>query len=147
MAKHRERSLPSQLAFPVVGIGASAGGIEALIEIFEGLPSTTGAAYVLVIHLSPDHASHLADLLQARSSMRVQQVTTSTPIEANQVYVIAPNHNLTMVDGYLRVTPQERSGAAARPTSTCSSAPLPKRTSSARCRWCCRARVPMARWD
>ncbi|SPA22618.1 Putative chemotaxis methyltransferase protein; contains Methylesterase domain (CheB), Methylase of chemotaxis methyl-accepting proteins domain (CheR), signal transduction histidine domain (NitrB), signal receiver (Rec) domain [Cupriavidus taiwanensis] len=109
MAKHRERSLPSQLAFPVVGIGASAGGIEALIEIFEGLPSTTGAAYVLVIHLSPDHASHLAELLQARTSMRVQQVTTSTPIEANQVYVIAPNHNLTMVDGYLRVTPQERS--------------------------------------
>ncbi|SOY63842.1 Putative chemotaxis methyltransferase protein; contains Methylesterase domain (CheB), Methylase of chemotaxis methyl-accepting proteins domain (CheR), signal transduction histidine domain (NitrB), signal receiver (Rec) domain [Cupriavidus taiwanensis] len=108
MAKHRERSLPSQLAFPVVGIGASAGGIEALIEIFEGLPSTTGAAYVLVIHLSPDHASHLADLLQARTSMRVQQVTASMPIEANQVYVIAPNHNLTMVDGYLRVSPQER---------------------------------------
>lgn len=107
MASKHERSLPSQLAFPVVGIGASAGGIEALIQIFEGLPSTTGAAFVLVLHLAPDHASHLAEVLQSRTGMRVQQVSAPMPIEANQVYIIAPNHNLTMVDGYLRVTPQE----------------------------------------
>lgn len=108
MAKNRERPLPSQLAFPVVGMGASAGGIEALIQVFDGLPASTGAAFVLVVHLSPDHASNLAPVLQARTTMPVRQVTDTTRIEANHVYVIAPNHSLTMIDGYLRVGPQER---------------------------------------
>jgi two-component system CheB/CheR fusion protein len=107
MAKHHERSLPSQLAFPIVGMGASAGGIEALIQVFEALPASTGAAFVIVLHLSPDHASNLAQVLQTRTNMPVQQVTGPARIEANQVYVIAPNYSLTMVDGYLRVAPQE----------------------------------------
>ncbi|QEZ45755.1 CheR family methyltransferase [Cupriavidus oxalaticus] len=108
MAKNRERPLSSQLVFPVVGIGASAGGIEALIQVFDGLPARTGAAFVLVVHLAPDHASNLAPVLQAHTTMPVRQVTDTTRIEANHVYVIAPNHSLTMIDGYLRVGPQER---------------------------------------
>jgi two-component system CheB/CheR fusion protein len=93
------------LKFPVVGLGASAGGIDALKTFFDALPSTTGAAYVIVLHLSPDHASNLAAVLQTVTSMPVEQVNTTTRIEANHVYVIAPSLELTMLDGYLRVAP------------------------------------------
>lgn len=103
MAPSRVKSLPSQLSFPVVGIGASAGGIEALKTFFEALPGRTGAAYVVVVHLAPDHASNLPAVIGAVAAMPVTQVTGTTTIEANQIYVIAPSMTLSMVDGYLSV--------------------------------------------
>ncbi|WP_317920147.1 CheR family methyltransferase [Cupriavidus sp. TA19] len=111
MSRNRDEPLPSPLAFPVVGLGASAGGIAALNQFFEALPASTGAAFVLVAHLSPDHASQLAPLLQARTAMPVQQVSDTARIEANKVYVIAPDCSLAMVDGCLHVTQQEGPGA------------------------------------
>ena len=105
MSKRRGQALPSQANHPVVGIGASAGGLSALLEFFEALPARTSMAFVVVMHLAPDHESNLASLLQKATGMRVMEVTVSTPIGSDHVYLIAPSLELTMVDDYLRVAP------------------------------------------
>jgi two-component system CheB/CheR fusion protein len=115
MSKKRAQTLPSQALHPIVGIGASAGGLSALLEFFEALPAHTSMAFVVVVHLSPDHESNLPALLQKVTDMPVLQVTSPTPIEADRVYLIAPSLELTMVDGYLRVArkqPEEGRRAA-----------------------------------
>ena len=97
--------------FPVVGIGASAGGIKPLQAFFEQMPADSGMAFVVVMHLSPDYESNLAQILQQRTRMPVTQVTESVPVEANHVYVIPPNRHLSVQDGLLcLVEPQQRPG-------------------------------------
>ena len=91
----------------IVGIGASAGGLAALRTFFARVPEDSGLAYVVVVHLSPDHESLLADLLQPHLKMPVQQVTESVPLEANQVYVIPPGYNLDTIDTHLRLSELE----------------------------------------
>lgn len=81
---------------PVVSIGASAGGVETLREFFEALPSNPGAAFVVIIHLSPDHQSELDKIIAARTDMTVVQVNEPEVLEANKVYVIPPNRRLLM---------------------------------------------------
>src|SRR5512133_2530561 len=76
--------------FPVVGIGASAGGLEAFEQFFTGLPPDTGMAFVLVQHLSPPHKSILPEIIQRFTAMPVAQVTDGIPVLPNQVYVIPP---------------------------------------------------------
>jgi two-component system CheB/CheR fusion protein len=98
----------SHLNFPVVGIGASAGGLEAVIRFFEQMPGTCGMAFVVILHLSPTHKSSAAEILQRATRMPVRQVDKPMPIEADHVYVIPPGLTLTMNDGHLRVTPGER---------------------------------------
>lgn len=93
--------LPSSLPFPVVGIGASAGGLEALIAFCEALPPDIGMAFVIVLHLSPQHESAAADILQRATSLPVRMVSKPTSIEINHVYVIPPGKHLSMNDGYL----------------------------------------------
>jgi two-component system, chemotaxis family, CheB/CheR fusion protein len=93
---------------PVVGIGASAGGLRALLDFLAAVPADCGLAFVVVVHLSPDHESHLADLLQPRSALPVLQVCGAVRIERNRVYVIPPGCNLAAVDSHLRLTPLER---------------------------------------
>src|SRR3954453_10663355 len=93
----------------VVGIGASAGGIKALKDFFANVPPETGAAYVVILHLSPDHDSRLAEVLQTTAAMPVSQVNGSTPIEANHIYVVSPNKRLDIVDGLLVVADFARS--------------------------------------
>ncbi|RJF95116.1 CheR family methyltransferase [Noviherbaspirillum saxi] len=97
-------SVRGNLDFPVVGIGASAGGLEASIRFFEGMPADSGMAFVVVLHLSPMHESASSEVLQRVTAMPVIQVTKTTLIQRNHVYVISPNHNLSMKDGYLTVT-------------------------------------------
>jgi len=87
--------------FMVVGLGASAGGLKALIEFFEHVPENTGMAYVVVVHLSPEHESRLPDLLQPTTRLTVRQVTETLRIEPEHVYVISPNSQLLMYDGKL----------------------------------------------
>ena len=94
----------SHLGFPVVGIGASAAGIDALRRLFSAMPADSGMAFVVVMHLSPDHESSLAPILQRAGSMPVVAVVEPTPIEANRVYVISPALKLAMSDGQLRVS-------------------------------------------
>nr|WP_315591882.1 CheR family methyltransferase [uncultured Cupriavidus sp.] len=103
MVRPQVTSITSQPEVPVVGIGASAGGIDALKGFFEALPAHTGAAYVIVLHLSPDHVSLLPGILAGVTAMPVLQVEEATPIKANHVYLIAPSMVLTMVNGCLRV--------------------------------------------
>ncbi|HYZ84895.1 MAG TPA: chemotaxis protein CheB, partial [Bryobacteraceae bacterium] len=91
----------------IVGIGASAGGLSALKSFFSHVPAGTNLAFVVVVHLSPQHESHLSDLLQSHVKMPVEQVTDTVSIEANHVYVIPPNANLSAVDTHLRLTQLE----------------------------------------
>src|SRR4051812_11747712 len=76
---------------PIVGIGASAGGIKALQNFFEALPSKPNATFVVVIHLDPEFRSQLAGILGARTAMPVAKVEGSERLENNHVYVIAPD--------------------------------------------------------
>ncbi len=91
----------------VIGIGASAGGLAALRTFFAHVPEESGLAFVVVVHLSPEHKSHLADLLQPHVKMPVQQVTETIPLEPNHVYVIPPNANLNTIDTHLRLSKLE----------------------------------------
>src|SRR5262245_43409054 len=94
---------PSSKLF-VVGLGASAGGIRALKEFFSSVPPNSGAAYAVILHLSPDHDSRLAEVLQTTAPMPVSQVTASTPISPDHVYVVPPNKSLSINDGLLTVS-------------------------------------------
>ncbi|MEP7381992.1 MAG: CheR family methyltransferase [Gemmatimonadota bacterium] len=88
----------------VVGIGGSAGGVEALLRLVGSLAPDAGVAYVVVLHLSPPHDSNLAALLQSRTSMLVTQVTNSTKIARDTIYVIPPSASLAISDSTLVLT-------------------------------------------
>jgi two-component system CheB/CheR fusion protein len=91
-------------AISVVGIGASAGGLEAFRNLLEALPADTGIAFVLIPHLDPSHASMMVDLLGGHTAMTVAQATEGMRIERNHVYVIPPQAYLSVRDGVLRVS-------------------------------------------
>jgi two-component system CheB/CheR fusion protein len=88
----------------VVGLGASAGGLSALGEFFDHLPATLDACFVVIVHLSPDHESHLEPLLQRHTSMAVLQVREPVPLQPGKVYIIPPGKDLSLLDGFLRLT-------------------------------------------
>jgi two-component system CheB/CheR fusion protein len=91
--------------FLIAGIGASAGGINALREFFENVPADSGIAYVVILHLSPDYDSKLAQVLQIVSKIPVQKVDEKTLLQPDSVYVIPPDKSLRMVDGHITVQP------------------------------------------
>jgi len=93
----------------VAGIGASAGGIAPLREFFSKVKDDSGIAYVVVLHLSPQHESNLPALLQSKTSLPVTQVTEPLKVEPNHVYVIPPLKYLVMADGMIKLTDPERS--------------------------------------
>ncbi len=99
---------PSGLSFAVVGLGASAGGTQALTRFFEHLPADSGMGFVVVMHLSPSHASHLSDILGRVTKIPVNEVTEAVAIEANHVYVIPPGRMLWMNDGRLHLRDEQR---------------------------------------
>jgi two-component system, chemotaxis family, CheB/CheR fusion protein len=88
---------------PLVGLGGSAGSITVLKTFFERMPADSGLAFVVVLHLSPEHESALPELLQRSTQMRVVQVTGPVTVEPNTVYVIPPRHGLRAVDGRLEL--------------------------------------------
>ena len=106
---------PDTEALVVAGIGASAGGVEALEAFFAGLPEIDGVAFVVVLHLAPDEESRLADILQGDLPLPVTQVTEAVAIEAGHVYVIPPNKNLLAQDGWLVLEPIEEERVRRRP--------------------------------
>src|SRR4051812_39432109 len=85
----------------VVGLGASAGGITALREFFARVPAHGRIAYVVILHLSPDHDSKLAEVLQTVVPFPVTQVTEPVRIAPDCVYVVAPHNSLEIVEGVL----------------------------------------------
>ena len=90
--------------FLIVGIGASAGGIQALKDFFGNVPKDSGIAYVVILHMSPEHESRLAEVLQTTSQIPVTQVKQRVKVIPDHVYVIPPNQNLAMTDGHLKLT-------------------------------------------
>jgi two-component system, chemotaxis family, CheB/CheR fusion protein len=92
--------------FPVVGIGASAGGLEALSELFSRMSENTGAGFVVVQHLAPSKNSAMPELLSRNTRMRVFQVTDNMPIKRNTIYLIPPGKNMSVVNGSLQLLEQ-----------------------------------------
>jgi two-component system CheB/CheR fusion protein len=98
--------------FPIVGIGASAGGLEAFTEMLQTLPSNTGMAFVFIQHLDPKHVSLLTELLQRQTKMGVLEATNGLKVEPDHVYVIPRNTHMSLVQEVLTLTPR---GAAPLP--------------------------------
>src|SRR6185436_17993161 len=101
--------------FPIVGIGASAGGLEAFRQLLGALPADTGMAYVLVQHLHPKHESILAALLSKATRMTVSEVTGDVRVEPNHIYVIPPSEDIVLVEGVLKLVPRSRTGGSHMP--------------------------------
>ncbi len=101
--------------FTVVGVGASAGGLEAFTEFLQYLPRDTGLAFVLVQHLDPRHPSILADLLAQKTQLTVAQVQDGTRVEPNRIYVIPPNTAMAIHHRTLNLTPRSTEGRQHRP--------------------------------
>src|SRR6187402_1591804 len=92
--------------FPIVGIGASAGGLEAASQLLAALPGSTGLAYVVVQHLDPHHRSQLTELLGRVTSLPVVDATDGVSVEPDRVYVIPPDAYLSIEQGVLQLTPR-----------------------------------------
>src|SRR6185295_3227745 len=103
-------AVAQQPSFPVVGIGASAGGFEAVGELLNALPADTGMAFVLIQHLDPTHESMLAPLLARKSALPVSQVKEGIAVEPNHVYVIPPNTRMDIQDGLLKLIRRAAAG-------------------------------------
>ena len=99
-------------SFPVVAIGASAGGLEAMMEFLKYLPADTGMAFIYVQHLSPDHKSLLTEILSKKTKMLVQEIDDMDKIQPNNVFVIPYNKGIEVTDGHIKLTPRSESGAA-----------------------------------
>ena len=93
----------------VVGIGASAGGLDAIQQFFKNMPSDSGLAFVVVQHLSPDYKSMMAELLSKHTVMPVTQASSGMCLEADRVYLIPPKKNLVLKDGHLFLPEQDHS--------------------------------------
>src|SRR5271166_857678 len=109
----RKRLSPSAAdGFPVVGLGASAGGLDAFRRLLGALPSGTGMAFILIQHLDPTHASMMVDLLAGHTPLTVQQAADGVPLEPEHIYLIPPGAYLSIRAGALRLSqPRERHGA------------------------------------
>src|SRR6266704_1150292 len=94
------------VSFPIVGIGASAGGLEAFASLLTNVPADPGVAFVLVQHLDPKHESLLTEILPRSTTMPVSEVTEGVRVKPNHVYVIPPNKNLAISRGILHLMPR-----------------------------------------
>ncbi len=93
-------------AFPIVGIGASAGGLEAFTTLLRYLEPNLGMAYVLIMHLSPTHKSSLTEVVRSKTKMQVHTVEDGMELKANHIFVIPPNTFMSVVDGHLKLAPR-----------------------------------------
>src|ERR1035437_6781969 len=93
-------------SIPVAGIGGSAGGLEVFKHLLADLPADTGLAIVFVQHLDPKHHSLLREILARTTTMPVSEAADLLPVEANHVYVIPANSDLTIGKGMLRLAPR-----------------------------------------
>lgn len=94
--------------FPIVGIAASAGGLEAFTQLLKHLLTDTGMAFVLIQHLDPNHKSLLSEILARTTKMPVNEVQDGMTVEPNQVYIIPPNTKMMLSQGVLQLTPREK---------------------------------------
>ncbi len=92
--------------FPIVGIGASAGGLNAFTQLLKALPIDTGMAFVLVQHLDPKHVSLLPDLIKRITAMSVIEISDNLRVEPNHIYVMPPTYSLALLHGVLQLLPR-----------------------------------------
>ena len=102
----RKSASPQGASFPVVAIGASAGGLDAYKEFFHALPSDTGMAFVLIQHLDPSHESMLTEIIAKGATIPVEEVRSGTLVRPNHVYVIPPNTLMAMAGGVFQLSPR-----------------------------------------
>ncbi|MGB8247805.1 MAG: chemotaxis protein CheB, partial [Chlorobium sp.] len=100
-SEQKTEQIAAERSFPVIGIGASAGGLEAIELFLKHVPYPSGMAFVIVQHLDPTRKGIMVELLQRVTSMAVCQVSDRLRIEPDHVYVIPPNHDMTMLHGVL----------------------------------------------
>src|SRR5665213_3256511 len=96
----------SKNLFPVVGIGASAGGLEAFKKLIKAIPDNSGMAYILVQHLHPEHSSPLPEILQRETSIPVNEISDNVEVQPDHVYIIPSNKMLVATDGILQLSPR-----------------------------------------
>ena len=92
--------------FPIVGVGASAGGLESFTQLLESLPAKTGMAFVLVQHLDPNYKSILSELLARKTIIPLKEAQNGMRVEPDHVYLIPPNTDMTIGDGHLVLRPR-----------------------------------------
>ena len=107
-----------QPAFPVVGIGASAGGYEAFVQLLQAVPANTGMAFVFVMHLEPEHQSMLAKLLSNVTQMTVEEARNGTQVQPNHVYVIPPKADMRILNGALQIVLRRKIAGRYLPVDT-----------------------------
>ncbi len=103
-------SILSQNLFPVVGIGASAGGLDAFKKLLKAIPEDSGMAYILVQHLHPQHESILPEILQSVTKIPVEQISDNVKVQPDHIYVIPANKMLVATDGILKLSARSAAG-------------------------------------
>src|SRR5271156_3400160 len=111
----KESDSISPSPFPIVGLGASAGGLKALTLLLAELPPDIGMGFVVIQHLDPHHDSQLSTLLTTHCRMTVVDAIDGAEIRPNHVYVIVPNSRLTVAKGILQVSPRDVGAGAHHP--------------------------------
>jgi len=102
-AKKKSTAKTGTTSFPIAGIGASAGGLEALEQFLRQVPKQCGLAFIVIQHLDPTHKGIMPELLQRATGMKVCQVEDRMPVEPNRVYVIPPNKDMSILNGVLHL--------------------------------------------
>ena len=102
-AKSPIREGAKTIAFPIIGIGASAGGLEALEQFFRNMPNNSGMAFVVIQHLDPTRIGIMPELLQRITTLKVVQVTDGIKVKPDCVYVIVPNKSMSLLNGALHL--------------------------------------------
>ncbi len=105
-ADQNNTKILSKNLFPVVGIGASAGGLDAFKKLIKAIPENSGMAYILVQHLHPEHSSSLPEILQRETNIPVREISDNVEVEPDNVYIIPANKMLVATDGILRLSPR-----------------------------------------
>jgi two-component system CheB/CheR fusion protein len=103
--KNKEKILSKNL-FPVVGIGASAGGLEAFRKLLKAIPEKSGMAYIIVQHLHPEHSSSLPQILQRETNIPVHEISNNVEVAPDNIYIIPANKMLAATDGVLKLSPR-----------------------------------------
>jgi len=106
-------------AFTIVGIGASAGGLDPIRALLRSLPQNPGAAFIIVQHMAAGRQSELPSILARATKMKVREATDGRPIQPDHVYVIPPNNALTIKGGLLRLGPRPGPASVFWPSITC----------------------------
>ena len=132
-------------AFPIVGVGASAGGLEAFTQLLAHIPEDSGMAFVFIQHLDPNHASLLDESLARATRLKVRRAENGMPVKPDEVYVIPPDADLGIAAGRLTLQPRQPGIAARTCRSTPSFARWRPNSTTGPSAWCCQAPPPTAR--